>query len=183
MLNDQMFTMAQILQYNVPTPSNYKGEMTKMLNKTTLNKITNFEEITLEKLMDILEQISAELLKSEDYLSAKVQSLHRLYLSFLNKFQQLKKNLLNNMMDELLGFETADLPVPFPENNQNPSNTTKSKRNKNKKAKKNSNKLDLSFIEPEEQLSGLLCPPQLEVESNNKRSPNPLIPKGCLSMV
>ncbi len=130
-----------------------------MLNKTDLNKITQFEESALNKLMDILENMSQELLKTEDYLSSKTQSLHRLYLSYLSKFLYLKNNRLADTLNELAGDEDFIDLFASPMEDQQSSNKSKSKRNRKNKAKKNTKQPDLSFPQPEEQPSGLLCPP------------------------
>lgn len=154
-----------------------------MLSKTDLTKITQFEESALDKLMDILERMSQELLKTEDYLSAKVQSLHRLYLSYLSKFLYLKKNRLTNTLNEFADSEDVLNQFISPMNDCNASKSPKSKRNKNKKAKNNSKKLDLSFLDEQEQPSGLLCPPQQNNEPNKNVFMYPKEQKGIMSIV
>ncbi len=153
-----------------------------MFSEIALTKITQFEESTLDKLMDILERMIHELLKTEDYLSAKVQSLHRLYLSYLSKFLYLKKNRLSLALSELDDIEDVTTQISSPMNGHNSSKTAKSKRNKNKNAKKNSQKLDLSFIEPKEQPSGLLCPPPIEPDVNKNTLKNPTQSKASIPM-
>lgn len=131
-----------------------------MISATTQKQINTFEETILQSTMHILNKISAELNKAEDYMSQKVQSLHRLFLSYLHKYQTLKKQLTT---PELVNNSLPPVKNGRSMAKQNGRNSTipDSPPHKNEKnsGRKESKLLDLSFPEPPKIQSGLLCPP------------------------
>ncbi len=123
-----------------------------MINQAILTQIETFEESILQSTMQLLERMTKELDKVDDYMSPKVQSLHRLFLSYYRQYLAIKKQLL------------AKIPLmngqPTKKINKNNVPIQNSSKKTNKKSKmKNKNILDLTFPEPEPLPSGLLCPP------------------------
>lgn len=125
------------------------------MNSEHINeKIKTFEETMLDKTMKIITRISNALLESkEDPFNPKIQSLYRLYISYLRSFRNLKKDS-QIQTDESLRETTEKKSKNF-----NELFTKSSAKNRNKENKKKNTKLDLTFTDPAPIQSGLLCAP------------------------
>lgn len=132
-----------------------------MITQDILQEIESFEATTLQSTMRIIKRIDEELMKAEDIMHSKVQSLHRLFLSFMRQYLTLKKKTpADAPMDETRSSKKKKSSNNKKKQNR-PVHPTLTHVLENKDERNQPNSPDNPFTEQKNVPTGLLCYPTL----------------------